>query len=305
MKCSTRFLVAAGVGFGLIVLGSRFVELRLFGLWLAGRSPNCPLVRALASASHREKLMAEKDRILTETRLLAIDPAGYRHWQTPLGDYWIPDKDPYTLAFNLAEQVVGIYRSTQVRVQPGDVVVDCGANVGVFTRQALMEGARLVVAVEPALENLECLRRNLAKEIEAGRVLLCPKGVWSREGELRLRVDPRTHAADTFVMQPPGWQQGPVLPVTTVDRLVQELGLARVDFIKMDIEGAELEALKGARRTLRRWRPRLAISAYHAPDHPIRIPELVRQVRADYRWRCGPCSATEDGWIRPDVLLFH
>jgi hypothetical protein len=57
----------------------------------------------------------------------------------------------------------------------------CGAHIGVYIREALSLGAKLVVAVEPALENLECLRRNFATEIAAGRVIVYPKGVWDRE----------------------------------------------------------------------------------------------------------------------------
>ena len=62
--------------------------------------------------------------------------------------------------------------------------------------------------------------------------------------------------------------------------LVEELKLDRVDFIKFDIEGAEHQALRGARETLRRLRPRLAMSAYHLPDDARTLPAEVRENRA-------------------------
>ena len=68
-----------------------------------------------------------------------------------------------------------------------------------------------------------------------------------------------------------------VLPVTTIDSLVEELRLGRVDFIKMDIEGAEQRALVGARTTLTTWRPRLAIAVENLPEDQYRVPELVRE----------------------------
>jgi hypothetical protein len=70
----------------------------------------------------------------------------------------------------------------------------------------------------------------------------------------------------------------------TLDDLVGERGLERVDFIKLDIEGAEVNALEGAANTLRRHRPRLAIAAYHRNDDLTRIPVTLRQMGPNYRF---------------------
>jgi hypothetical protein len=94
------------------------------------------------------------------------------------------------------------------------------------------------------------------------------------------------------------------VPLTRIDTLVSELKLPRVDFIKMDIEGAEQEALRGARQTLARYRPRLAISAYHKREDPLEIPALVRSARPDYRMECGACLM-ERYRIIPQVLFFE
>ena len=74
-----------------------------------------------------------------------------------------------------------IYGTGARGVQPGDVVLDCGANIGIFSKTALASGARLVVAVEPAPDTLECLRRNLGREIAERRVIVYPKGVWDHD----------------------------------------------------------------------------------------------------------------------------
>jgi len=65
------------------------------------------------------------------------------------------------------------------------------------------------------------------------------------------------------------------VPLTTVDDLVSELKLRRVDFIKMDIAGAEKRALLGARSTLVTYTPRLVIAAEHLPDDGEAIPLAV------------------------------
>jgi FkbM family methyltransferase len=175
--------------------------------------------------------------------------------------------------------------------------------VGLFARKALDRSAAQVVAVEPAPENLACLRRNLAPEIAAGRVLVCPKGVWDRPDTLALHVQPTNSAANSFVRG----QASPSdvrVPLVPVDRLVSELKLERVDFIKMDVEGAERRALAGARATLARFRPRLAIASYHLKDDPRAIADLVAALRPDYRKSCGACFEA-GGRVNAEVLWFR
>jgi FkbM family methyltransferase len=278
--------------------------LRLAALRAVGRTSLCPLRQTLASRGHGLETTAIKDRLLKESHLVEKDPAGYHLWQTPQGRYWIPAGSDYALFWNLAEEEQRIYAQDGFGVRRGDVVLDCGASIGDYTRQALADGARLVVAIELAPENLECLRRNLAAEIAAGRAIVYPKGVWDKDDFLTLSVNPASSPADSVVMRPKNSREGPRVPLTTIDKLVAELKLDRVDFIKMDIEGAERNALMGARVTLAKFHPRMALSAYHLPDDPQKIPELVRAAWAGYRMACGPCA---DGgtFVRPDVLYFY
>lgn len=70
------------------------------------------------------------------------------------------------------------------------------------------------------------------------------------------------------------------VPVVGLDEI---LGRDRVTYIKMNIEGAELEALKGGEQAIKRWAPKLAISVYHRPSHLWQVPDLVRSLRPDYK----------------------
>jgi FkbM family methyltransferase len=168
----------------------------------------------------------------------------------------------------------------------------------------LAAGASKVVAIEPAPENIECLRRNFKDEIAAGRVIVYPKGVWDKDDILPLEVDPNNSAADSFLIRREGASEVRGVPLTTIDKLVAELKLERVDFIKMDIEGAETRAITGGRETIAKYHPRMSLSAYHAPDHPQKIPQMVRAVWSGYKVECGPCAEANHA-VRPDVLYFR
>jgi FkbM family methyltransferase len=162
-------------------------------------------------------------------------------------------------------------------------VFNCGANVGVFTRTALNRGAWLVVAIEPAPNTVECLRRNFSREVTEGRVIVVPKGVWDHPDVLELALgDDGNSTGDSFVFARNEKKKVKV-PLTTIDILANEMRLSRVDFIKMDIEGAELRALHGSEDTLRKFKPDLAISLYHKEDDFITIPAWIDNLNLGYR----------------------
>lgn len=89
-----------------------------------------------------------------------------------------------------------------------------------------------------------------------------------------------THAENSSCMDAASTES---VPAVTIDDVVEEQHLGRVDFIKMDIEGGEVDALRGAEGTLKRFTPRLAISAYHRPHDLPDIVALIRQACPDYR----------------------
>jgi FkbM family methyltransferase len=270
------------------------------------RSPYCPAPQAAKADENRRRQIEIKDRILAASKKLETDKDGYMLWDTPKGRYWVPKGSEYVLPFNLAEQERKIYGEGAHFIRKGDVVLDCGANMGVFVRVALDAGAKLVIAIEPAPENIEVLKRNFAAEITAGSVIVYPKGVWDKDDWLSMNVDATNSAADSFVMHPEHSQATTIkLPLTTIDKLAAELKLPRVDFIKMDIEGAEPKALRGGRATLAKWRPRMAISVYHQPTDPVEVPKAVKAAWPAYQVECGPCERDEKAnYVFPDIYYF-
>jgi len=134
---------------------------------MAGHSPVCPFAQAIQSAANVQDTTRIKDRILAASRLLK-EEQGLELWDTPKGQFWIPRGNRYVLPFNLAEMERHIYGAGAHFIEAGDIVLDCGASDGDFTREALKAGAGKVVAIEIAPTSAECIRRNLAAEVAAG-----------------------------------------------------------------------------------------------------------------------------------------
>jgi FkbM family methyltransferase len=275
---------------------------RLAALVVAGRSPVCPFASAVRARANLDETGAVKDRIYAASRLVRED-SGLELWDTPKGQFWIPRGNRFVLPFNLAEMERHVYGEGPNFLHPGDIVLDCGASDGDFTREALRAGAAKVVAIELAPATIECLRRNLAREVADGRVVIYPKGVWDKDDMLTLEVDDTNFAANSVVIHTGSMHPSVEVPLTTIDKIVAELKLPRVDFIKMDVEGAEANALNGARDTLTRFKPRMAIAAEHKPEDEIELPKTVRAIRPDYKFQCGQCLEAK-GRIRADILYF-
>lgn len=292
------------VGIALFILFGLFHQ-KIFAaaLVIAGNSPYCAWQRSLGSIDVTKLQEDLTGEMLAQSHMVSKTTDGIELWDTPLGRYHIPAGSVKEILYDLAEQKRGLYSFNGRGVRPGDVVLDCGANVGVYTRVALKAGARTVVAIEPAPENVECLRRNLATEIADQRVIVYPKGVWDKDDVLSMNIDPRNSAGDSFVIQRAGSHQIQ-LPLTTIDKLVAELRLESVDFVKFDIEGAERRALDGAKNTLARFHPRMAVAVYHLPDDPQVIPGVIQRGWPNYRMECGTCLVSQTR-IVPEVYFFY
>lgn len=127
-----------------------------------------------------------------------------------------------------------------------------------------------IYGFEPDPRTFKRLQQNFADE---PRVTPVPKGLYSKRTVLRF-ADAESRAS---LLTPAGAIE---VPVTSLD---EELADRRVTYIKMNIEGAELEAITGAQRTIRSHAPKLAISAYHRPSHLWEVPASVMAMRPDYR----------------------
>lgn len=139
-----------------------------------------------------------------------------------------------------------------------DVVIDIGAYVGMFSVKASdavgKEG--MVIAVEPCPENYNLLSKNT---LSCNNIKLVKVAIMDKEGEGKLYYS-NAAAANSLVLHRSGKYD--TVSMITLDRLVKDMNLKHVDFIKIDAEGVEMEVLKGATETLKNG-TKLVIAAYH------------------------------------------
>jgi FkbM family methyltransferase len=176
-------------------------------------------------------------------------------WSEPLQSWFSPeDESAMECMFNMPSyEPVG-----WVSPKAGDIVIDIGAYIGWYAIQsarAVAPSGR-VIALEPDAAN----RRQLDKNLLLNGISNCeviPMAAWSVDGTIGWHTDDvpvwrRVDGNDTSAS----------IQAVSVDSLVSRLALPRVDWIKMDIEGGEIEALKGAEGVLKRFHPALFIEIH-------------------------------------------
>jgi len=179
------------------------------------------------------------------------------------------------------------YEEAPVVVNRGDIIIDCGANLGLatifFAKKAGRDG--LVIAVEPEESNFLILQK-IAELNKGSLATIIPikKAVYKENTILEFCITRKTGHHFLAIY---GGEQRKILKkqkveAITIDELVKELGLKRVDFIKMDIEGAEIDALLGAEKTIKTYHPKLAICSYHRETDSDEIKRIIHLFNPNY-----------------------
>ena len=217
--------------------------------------------------------LSRRDSILAASDLLADDLSRrvYR-------DLW-----RYRLAGEVAATRPTDHNTLEDQYFPSDLppwgdplrLVDAGAYTGDTLLAARRRGLRIeeVAAFEPDPSNFARLVETLA-EFPDARAFGVPCGVLGSTTQVRFSAGAGAGSAIST--------DGSVtIQCVSLD---ESLHGFRPNLIKMDIEGAELDALLGARRTIASSRPGLAVCVYHAPDHIWSIPMLLREWDLGYRF---------------------
>jgi len=166
-----------------------------------------------------------------------------------------------------------------VKVIEGDVVIDCGGGAGDTAIYFAAKGAEKIFVFEFINSNIEIINKQIELNKKYKNIIeIIDKPVWS-DTDVEL-----SYLEDGFGSRVGDKSLYPNLVKTmSIDDLVIKKKLSKVDFIKMDIEGAEVPALNGAINTIKKYKPKLAICAYHKRDDLITITNLILKINPNYK----------------------
>jgi FkbM family methyltransferase len=171
------------------------------------------------------------------------------------------------------------YAHPLVHVEAGDSVIDGGAWVGdsavQFARNA--GGPCRVYAFEPSSDAFAQLQDRISRADLQQIVYPIQKGVSERTAQVRFAADPGGGGRGMI-------QQGGsgLVQVTTIDDFCRESDVAPT-LIKLDVEGSEVQALRGAQNVLSQG-PKLQISVYHEPRDLYEIPIQIHEMNPNYEF---------------------
>jgi len=179
--------------------------------------------------------------------------------------------------------------SERCELTEGDYVIDGGAFRGETALWFISKGAAKVYAFEPDPSNFSILIENIKRNKASDKIIPIQKILSNRTGVFSLYA---ISSGGSVALE--GGNES--IEGITLDSFVESEGLDKLDFVKLDVEGAELEVLKGAVKTIERFKPKMAISVYHKPDDIITIPKFISEILSDVRFylshKCYELSET-------------
>ncbi len=164
----------------------------------------------------------------------------------------------------------------------GKIVVDAGANIGLFSLYARALGAKKVYSFEAVAETCKILKRNLTLN---GALKPVNIALGAENGRAEIKFNTRGEGSsmidcgDAGVNREITYSGRRLVKVAPLDGLVK----GRVDFIKIDVEGYEKNVLLGAERIIKKYKPVLSLAAYHKQADKKVLPEVILGLRADYK----------------------
>ncbi len=171
-----------------------------------------------------------------------------------------------------------------IAAKAGDVVIDGGGCFGDTALYFAHLSAEIdaVHSFEFIPDNIEVWKKNIQLNPKLGPFISLVKSpLWS-SSDVDLYFKANGPGSTVSFESFDGYDG--IAKTVTIDDYVRQRELKKVDFIKLDIEGAELNALKGATDTLRNFRPKLAVALYHSPEDFNSIPKFIKELELGYRF---------------------
>lgn len=217
------------------------------------------------------------------------------------GDEWVWR---WRLDFLLNRYEAGTRVWCRRLVRRGMVVADIGAHIGYYTRffSKRVKAEGVVLAFEPCPENYAVLQHNI-RSLRWDNVRLFDKAVSSKDGRAPLFISPG-HSNHSLIAGYTEAQGQVEVETVALDSFLPFLQIFRIDFVKIDVEGSEIQVLEGMRQTVRRSLPDLRIIVEYNPvalragGHPPRVLLHLLEEMGFKPRRIGPDGSL--GEVDPD-----
>lgn len=168
-----------------------------------------------------------------------------------------------------------------VKIEKGDVCLDIGACLGDTAIYMNKNGASQVYSFEIDRNHIACMEETFSK-LGINSIKIIQNAISSNTNAFYYTPVPNNIGAGSISEEKKNDDSYQV-KCTTIDQICREMHI-QPDFIKMDIEGAELDAIAGARDTLIKYQPKLAICIYHKWSHRWEIPLLLHEILPHYKF---------------------
>ena len=182
----------------------------------------------------------------------------------------------------------GPYEIKEVQIQKNDIIIDAGANIGLFSLLAAKKGAKKIFAFEPSAYTYSILSSNIMINNYEKIITPVNLGIYSKRCTMDFIQTTGNIGSSRIVdiyNNIPG--ERCKINLVSLDEWVEENKVERVDFIKADIEGAERDLIEGARKTIKRFHPKLALCTYHLPDDPEILTKMILDIDPSYQIHYG------------------
>lgn len=191
------------------------------------------------------------------------------------------------------------YFHEKIRPVEGDVIIDAGVSHCIDT---ILDFAKTVgnkgkiYSLEPEPNCYKLAKEQLDNLSEIKFIELHDCGLWDKKEILKIS---QSEIGGSTVIMNDGLPKTANCRVLPLDDFVKSHKIKKINFIKMDVEGAELKALKGAVKTMKKFKPKLSICVYHFPEHLFELLLFIDSLKLGYEFYLKHHSL-----IRPETVLY-
>lgn len=176
----------------------------------------------------------------------------------------------------------GPYESKNVRIMNNDVVIDCGANIGISTANAIAKKCKKVYSFEPVMN--DSLKK--CKKLFGEKMTLCLQALSDYEGTAIIHINSEANDDNSIYHIQNTLNEMRTVEVTTVDVFCKNNNVEKVDFIKFYIDDLEGRMLLGAKEIIRRDTPKLAIFPclpQNTMELKMKLEQIIKDINENYK----------------------